>query len=96
MPTKSNTRNASPAATKQTASTGPRPQTLYVAALERENSKLQIRIAKLEAELVSAHNRIKALEEVKPEAVIRNLTDAELDILLEEKTAALGYVKAYS
>jgi hypothetical protein len=96
MPTKSKTSKTPPPTAPNDADGTDKSSPLYVAALEQENLKLQCRIAKLEVELASAKNRITALEEVKPEAAIRNLSDAELDALLEEKMKEAGYVKASS
>ena len=96
MTTKPKTPKTPPLTTLSNPDAPERNGTLYSATLEQENLKLQRRIAKLEVELASAKNRITALEEVKPEAAIRNLSDADLDALLEEKLSEAGYVKAGS
>lgn len=74
-------------------STCPQPIQQFVAALVAENLRLQKRIAKLEVDSISTKNRMVALEELKPEAALRNLTDAELNERLERKATQLGYAK---
>jgi predicted nucleic acid-binding Zn-ribbon protein len=54
----------------------------FLVALDSENLRLQKQVAKLQAALVSANNRIKVLEELHPEGAIQTLTDEELEARL--------------
>lgn len=60
----------------------------HVAYLQLENSKLQRRIAKLEAEKVTSDNRIRALEKelkkTKPSVNVIIQTTPELKKLMED------------
>jgi hypothetical protein len=48
-------------------------------AMQEENLKLQKRIAKLEAQLVTARNRITVLEKERSTTGLEKLSDAELE-----------------
>lgn len=52
-------------------------------AIKKENLKLQQRIAKLEAQLITAQNRINALEKERYTG-LENLSDSELLKRIEE------------
>ena len=92
MPTRSNAKN--PIAVPGSKQGRPeRELELYVSTLEQENLKLQHRIAKLEVDLLSARNRIAALEKAKPSAVIRNMTDEQIEERLAAFARSAGYVK---
>jgi hypothetical protein len=50
-----------------------------VEAMKEENLKLQQRIVKLEAQLVTARNRINVLEKERDTTGLEKLSDAELE-----------------
>lgn len=60
-----------------------RPKDVRMMAIKKENLKLQQRIAKLEAQLITAQNRINALEKERYTG-LENLSDSELLKRIEE------------
>ena len=66
----------------------------YAAALEEENLKLLRKLARTEAELLSSRNRVKILEEAKPEAVVRTMSREELLKVIQDGAQPGGNAKS--